>query len=166
MDELERKGIVTADERGKFAYNRRKEKQESGGGRTSSRIRGTLFMTRRGFGFVAIEGTDDEIYIAPKYLHTALHSDVVEVVQFAGRAGRAGRGKAARTTGRKERSSRYSSGRSRPSPGDWRRGGRRSSSSLTTRGSRAISTSRRKTRSGESPATRSSSGSSTGPTST
>lgn len=92
MDELERKGIVAADERGKFSYVRRKEKKE-GGGRTSSRIRGTLFMTRRGFGFVAIEGSDDEIYIAPKYLHTALHSDVVEVVQFAGRPGRGGRGK-------------------------------------------------------------------------
>ena len=92
MDELERKGIVTADERGKFTYNRKKEKRGSGG-KSTSRIRGTLFMTRRGFGFVAIEGTDDEIYIAPKYLHTALHSDVVEVVQFAGRAGRAGRGK-------------------------------------------------------------------------
>jgi ribonuclease R len=92
MDELERKGIVTADERGKFTYNRQKEKRGSGG-KTTSRIRGTLFMTRRGFGFVAIEGTDEEIYIAPKYLHTALHSDVVEVVQFAGRAGRGGRGK-------------------------------------------------------------------------
>ena len=92
MDELERKGIVSADERGKFTYLRHREKHE-GGGRTSSRIRGTLFMTRRGFGFVAIEGSDDEIYIAPKYLHTALHSDVVEVVQFAGRPGRGGRGK-------------------------------------------------------------------------
>ena len=92
MDELERKGIVTADDQGKFTYSRQKEKRESGG-KTSGRIRGTLFMTRRGFGFVAIEGTDEEIYIAPKYLHTALHSDVVEVVQFAGRAGRGGRGK-------------------------------------------------------------------------
>ena len=92
MDELERKGIVTADDRGKFSYNREKAKRESTG-KTTSRIRGTLFMTRRGFGFVSIEGTDDEIYIAPKYLHTALHSDVVEVVQFAGRPGRGGRSK-------------------------------------------------------------------------
>jgi ribonuclease R len=92
MDELERKGIVTADDRGKFTYSRKKEKHESVG-KTSGRIRGTLFMTRRGFGFVAIEGTDEEIYIAPKYLHTALHSDVVEVMQFAGRPGRGGRGK-------------------------------------------------------------------------
>jgi len=99
MDDLERKGIVSADERGKFTYVRRKEKR-GGGERTSSRIRGTLFMTRRGFGFVAIEGTDEEIYIAPKFLHTALHSDVVEVVQFAGRAGRSGR--AGRPKGRED----------------------------------------------------------------
>ena len=86
---------MSADDRGKFTYVRRKEKKESGGDgkQTSNRIRGTLFMTRRGFGFVSIEGTDDEIYIAPKYLHTALHSDVVEVVRFAGRPGRAGRAK-------------------------------------------------------------------------
>ncbi|HTO94246.1 MAG TPA: ribonuclease R, partial [Bacteroidota bacterium] len=84
--------------RGKFTYVRRKEKKNEGkknrgGGPESGHIRGTLFMTRRGFGFVAIEGTDDEIYIAPRYLHTALHSDVVEVVRFAGRPGRAGRSK-------------------------------------------------------------------------
>ena len=92
MEDLERKGIVAADDRGKFIYVRRKEKKENegGGNRTSNRVRGTLLMTRRGFGFVSIEGTDDEIYIAPKYLHTALHSDVVEVVRFAGRPGRAG----------------------------------------------------------------------------
>ena len=95
MEDLERKGIVAADDRGKFIYVRRKEKKENegGGNKTSNRVRGTLLMTRRGFGFVSIEGTDDEIYIAPKYLHTALHSDVVEVVRFAGRPGRAGRSK-------------------------------------------------------------------------
>jgi ribonuclease R len=95
MEDLERKGIVAADDRGKFIYVRRKEKKEheGGGEKTSNRVRGTLFMTRRGFGFVSIEGADDEIYIAPKYLHTALHSDVVEVVRFAGRPGRAGRSK-------------------------------------------------------------------------
>ena len=38
MDELERKGIVTADDQGKFTYSRQKEKRESGG-KTSSRIR-------------------------------------------------------------------------------------------------------------------------------
>jgi len=94
MEDLERKGIVSADDRGKFTYVRRKEKKENSGSgqQTSNRIRGTLFMTRRGFGFVSIEGSDDEIYIAPKYLHTALHSDVVEVVQFAGRPRGSSRG--------------------------------------------------------------------------
>jgi ribonuclease R len=92
MDELERKGIVAADERGRFTYVRRSTKRR-GGKKTTSRIRGTLLMTRRGFGFVAVEETGEEIYIAPKYLHTALHGDTVEVAEFAGRERRAGRGK-------------------------------------------------------------------------
>ena len=49
-------------------------------------------MNRRGFGFVAVEGEDEDIYIGPRSLHTALHGDIVEVVLFAGRAGR-GRGR-------------------------------------------------------------------------
>jgi len=91
MDELERKGVVDADDRGRFTYAGKKEKRAPGGktpGRASGRITGTLSMNRRGFGFVAVEGEEEDIYIAPKYLHTALHGDVVEVVLFAERAGR------------------------------------------------------------------------------
>ncbi|HTO94769.1 MAG TPA: hypothetical protein VMM80_10335, partial [Bacteroidota bacterium] len=104
MDELERKGIVEADERGKFTFARKREKHAAGGnapagkarggksgGRATGRITGTLSMNRRGFGFVAVEGEEEDIYIAPRYLHTALHGDVVEVVLFAGRSGRRGR---------------------------------------------------------------------------
>jgi len=104
MDELERKGVVDADERGRFTYARKKERQAPAGkhqgvkaaagksARASGRITGTLSMNRRGFGFVTVEGEEEDIYIAPKYLHTALHGDVVEVVLFAGRPGRRGRG--------------------------------------------------------------------------
>jgi len=95
MDDLERRGVVDADDRGRFTYARKKEKHASGGkpaggksARASGRITGTLSMNRRGFGFVAVEGEEEDIYIAPKNLHTALHGDVVEVVRFAGRAGR------------------------------------------------------------------------------
>jgi ribonuclease R len=40
-------------------------------------------MTRRGFGFVRVEDTNEEIFIAPRFMKTALHGDVVAVVPFA-----------------------------------------------------------------------------------
>jgi ribonuclease R len=45
-------------------------------------------MTRKGFGLVRIAESDQEIFIAPKYVHTAMHGDTVEVVVFAQRARR------------------------------------------------------------------------------
>ena len=102
MDELERKGIVEADERGRFTYARKKEKRAPGGkspARASGRSTGTLSVNRRGFGFVTVEGEDQDIYIPPKYLHTALHGDVVEVVRFAGRADRGRRSEDERPEG-------------------------------------------------------------------
>ena len=92
-EELERKGIIEADGRGRFTYVRRSAKKpEAPGtaGRTgvSGAITGSLSMTRRGFGFVIVEGMDQDIFIAPRFLHTALHGDIVEVLPFAGRAGR------------------------------------------------------------------------------
>jgi ribonuclease R len=86
-EELERKGTVEADERGRFRYVRRASKSEDRPGSPGA-ITGTLSMTRKGFGFVIVEGAEDDIFIAPRFLHTALHGDVVEVVPFAGRAGR------------------------------------------------------------------------------
>ena len=86
VDDLERKGVVEADERGRFLYVRKRTTGKEG--KMGNRITGLLNMTRKGFGFVAIEGTDDEIYIAPRFLHTALHGDVVAVIPFAGRASR------------------------------------------------------------------------------
>jgi ribonuclease R len=44
---------------------------------------GKLSMSKRGFGFVQIEGTETEIFISPKSLGTAFHGDIVEVAPFA-----------------------------------------------------------------------------------
>lgn len=44
---------------------------------------GTLSVNRKGFGFVRIEGMEEDLYISPKNMHTALHGDVVAVVPFA-----------------------------------------------------------------------------------
>lgn len=40
-------------------------------------------MNRRGFGFVRLEGAEEEIFIAPKFMKTALHGDIVAVAPFA-----------------------------------------------------------------------------------
>jgi ribonuclease R len=92
-EELERKGIIEADERGRFLYVRRSSKPQERTGKqdrpgAAGAMTGTLSMTRRGFGFVIVEGMDEDIFIAPRFLHTALHGDIVQVVPFASRAGR------------------------------------------------------------------------------
>lgn len=84
---MERAGLVRADEHGRIGYVRMKPKSEKNSG-SSNRVVGTLRVTRRGIGFVRAEGIDDEIMIAPKFMHTALHTDVVAVVIFARRAQR------------------------------------------------------------------------------
>jgi len=84
VDELDRKGLLTFDSRGKMSYHAHKAPRKPHAAKPpSGRVQGRLSMTRRGFGFVSVEGEEEDIYIAPKNLHTALHGDVVEVVRFA-----------------------------------------------------------------------------------
>ncbi len=44
---------------------------------------GELHMTRQGFGFVSVEGFDEDIFIPPRYRGMAVHGDKVEVSLFA-----------------------------------------------------------------------------------
>ncbi|MEW6511349.1 MAG: ribonuclease R [Bacteroidota bacterium] len=98
VDELERRGTVEADDRGRIRYVRsRSEKPTSV--KRPGRVVGTMSMNRRGFGFVSVPGSKEDIYIAPRYLHTALHGDVVAVVPFAGRSSRRGVREEDRTEG-------------------------------------------------------------------
>jgi len=46
-------------------------------------ITGTLSVTRQGLGFVKTEGLEQEVFIPPGFLGTALHGDQVEVSLFA-----------------------------------------------------------------------------------
>jgi ribonuclease R len=80
IDDLERRGLVTASEDGKIGYltGRQKTKQAKPG-----RNIGKLSVNKRGFGFVHVEGTEEEIFIAPRSMKTALHGDIVEVAPFA-----------------------------------------------------------------------------------
>jgi ribonuclease R len=71
-------GTVTTDEQGRVRHAR---------GRTPARRRerliGRLTVTRSGAGFVRLEGSEVEIRIPPRFMRTALHGDLVEVIPYA-----------------------------------------------------------------------------------
>ena len=74
--------MISSDERGRIEYispRRAHQRQPS----QSRGLVGRLRVNRRGFGIVKVEGSDQELFIAPKFMKTALHGDVVSVVPFA-----------------------------------------------------------------------------------
>ncbi len=83
LDAMEREGLIRADEHGRVGYVRRKGPAAA---KRSNRVVGQMRVTRRGIGFVRVEGADEEIMVAPKFMHTALHGDTVAVVVFPHRA--------------------------------------------------------------------------------
>jgi len=83
VDELEREGLITSDERGRVRYVVQKHEEVGKKKPPSNRLIGRLSTTKRGFGFVKIDGTDEEIYISEKFIGTALHGDKVAVALFA-----------------------------------------------------------------------------------
>ena len=85
VDELERRGIVTIDDRKRLGYVRpdrgaphRRNTERSG------RIVAVLRVSKRGVGSVRMPGTETDIMIAPNALGTAFVGDIVAVVPFAG----------------------------------------------------------------------------------
>ena len=66
--ELQQEGKIEQTKRGKFAKSEIKK------------LIGTFTAHQKGFGFVAIEGEEEEIFIPADYVNGALHTDVVEVV--------------------------------------------------------------------------------------
>lgn len=91
VDELDRKGIIQSDERGRIAYVKQKKVKSEKRGSPSNRLVGTLSVTRRGFGFVKLDGTDTEVFISEKFLGTALHGDKVVIALLAQPMRRRGR---------------------------------------------------------------------------
>ncbi len=80
VEALEREGVLVADGQGRLGY----VVQKKGSGKSKPRtVQGRLSITRRGLGFVRAEGWKEDIRIAPRFLHTALSGDLVEVVLFA-----------------------------------------------------------------------------------
>lgn len=84
IDELDRKGVIVSDDRARVRYvvQKKKDKGAAPEGKPN-RLTGVLGMTRRGFGFVRLEGSNEEVFIAERNLGTALHGDTVEVALFA-----------------------------------------------------------------------------------
>ncbi len=80
--DLEQDGILKTDGHGNVTYLRRRPSGDKPSLR-SSRLTGRLVMNRRGFGFVQVEGMEEDVYIAPSSLRTALHGDLVSIVVFA-----------------------------------------------------------------------------------
>ena len=89
VDDLGRRGIVELDERSRIGYVR-PDREESRKKRPAERGRiiGQLTITKRGLGIVRPAGAEGEILIAPNFLHTGLHGDLVAVVPFARRMAR------------------------------------------------------------------------------
>jgi ribonuclease R len=82
VDKLRDEGLLDSDDRGRLGYVRQR-KAAGPSAPLRGRVVGVLAMTRRGFGFVKSGDSDEELYIAPKHLHTALHGDTVAVARFA-----------------------------------------------------------------------------------
>jgi len=80
VEDVEKRGVVDTDEQGKVGYVVEHEKTKQ---TKPTRTIGKLSVNKRGFGFVRVEGSPEEIFIAPKSMKTALHGDIVEVVPFA-----------------------------------------------------------------------------------
>ncbi len=75
---------------------RLKRMEESlNGGKIKSKdlLVGTFIGNARGFGFVQVEGRDEDIYIPEEYVHGAFHSDTVEVELLPDNGGKRAEGR-------------------------------------------------------------------------
>ena len=75
LDELVREGKITISAKGKITKGEK-------------RLIGTFISNRRGFGFVHVEGMEDDLFVPEDETHGAFHNDLVEVVLVPGRSGR------------------------------------------------------------------------------
>ncbi|MGA9116170.1 MAG: ribonuclease R [Bacteroidota bacterium] len=91
-DRLTGEGILERNARGELSYPPPRIRGTGARTRRSNHVEGELRVNRRGFGFVHAEGWEEDIFIAPGNIHTALHGDLVEAVLFP-------RGKEARFEG-------------------------------------------------------------------
>ncbi len=70
LDELVAEGKLTVTARGKYI---------KGNGQAVTPLIGTFISNARGFGFVEIDGREEDLYIPADYVGNAFHKDIVEV---------------------------------------------------------------------------------------
>ena len=76
LQELLSEGKLTLTSRGKYARN------------SESVLTGTFISNSRGFGFVEIEGREEDLFIPEKYTNGAFHQDIVQVALLPGSQGK------------------------------------------------------------------------------
>jgi ribonuclease R len=76
LDALVLEGKVEISQKGKYSRGRGKF------------LSGVLSAHAKGFGFVTVEGMDDDIFIGEDDMHGAMHQDVVQVLLKPGQSGR------------------------------------------------------------------------------
>ena len=76
LDELMLEGKVEVSAKGKYSLGKGKL------------LTGIFTAHVRGFGFVSVEGMDDDIFIPEQEVHGALHQDVVQIVVKPGQSGK------------------------------------------------------------------------------
>jgi ribonuclease R len=82
IEDLDRRGVIAVDERGRIGYVAERSGTK-GAAQGTRKVVGQLFMTKRDFGFVHVAETGDEIFVGARFLRNALHGDTVAVVPFA-----------------------------------------------------------------------------------
>jgi len=81
LDELVLEGKIELSKRGKYARSKKKI------------LTGTFIAHQKGFGFVAVEGEEEDIFISPEDTGGALHQDIVQISLLPVSAGKRKEGK-------------------------------------------------------------------------
>lgn len=84
LDELVTEGKIELSKRGKYA---RAEKKH---------LTGTFTANQKGFGFVTVEGEEEDFYISPEDTNGAFHHDLVEMIPLSSSGGKRKEGRVER----------------------------------------------------------------------
>lgn len=98
LDSLLQDNKITMDNRGRYMKKRGPAKQEKKDiqGQT---IKGTFISHPKGFGFVEVEGGEQDYFIPEEYTGSAFHKDEVEILPLANQRGRRPEAKVVAITG-------------------------------------------------------------------